>query len=285
MDVFADAGEIFFPLPFVLNPEQVNYVGRLENFIEVVRHGRAEFFEFARHQCARADKRHPRAQFDQAKNIGARHAAKKNVADDDDVEPGDPVFTRADRVEIEQRLGGMLVRAVARIDDARLQPLREELRCPRRTVPQHDEIGVIGLEDFRGVLQRFAFDQTRRRRGDIDDVGAETDRRDLEGGARARARFDEEIDQRLAAQSRHLLDLAGADFLERVSRIQNERDLFRGKFANPEQVFALPADFGFRRARHDFSSLINQTASGSPSTSSRRRRTCSPGAVGRFLPT
>src|ERR1041385_1052629 len=98
---------------------------------------------------------------------------------------------------------------------------------------------------------------------DVNDVRTETDRRDLERCSRSRARFDEEIHERLAAQSRHLFDLAGADVFECIGRIEKERDLFGGQLANPEQVFALPANLG----AHDFSSLINQTASGSPSTS------------------
>ena len=46
-------------------------------------------------------------------------------------------------------------------------------------------------------------------------------RGDLEGGARARARLDEKIDQRLAAQGRHLLDLARADLLESIRGVEN----------------------------------------------------------------
>ena len=51
----------------------------------------------------------------------------------------------------------MLVRAVAGVDDTRGKSLGEKLRRASRTVPQDDEVGVIGLEDFRGVLECFAF--------------------------------------------------------------------------------------------------------------------------------
>ena len=56
-----------------------------------------------------------------------------------------------------------------------------------------------------------------------------------------RARFDKEIDQRFSAQRRDLLDLARADLLERIRRIENEIDFVRRKLANPEQIFSIPA--------------------------------------------
>ena len=179
----------------------------------------------------------------------------------------------------------MLVRAIAGVNDAGSETLREKLRSTGRTMAEHDDIGVVRFQNFGRVLERFTFGQARRTRRDVNDVRAQADRGDLERRAGARARFDKEIDQGFAAERRHLLDLTRADFLERVRGIENESDLTGGELANAEQIFPLPADLGFCRLRHPFSSLISQTASGSPSTFSSRRRTRSPGAVGRFLPT
>src|SRR3954447_730651 len=138
----------------------MNDVGSFEHFVELVRNGHAKLFELARNQRARTDKRHLRAEFEQTEDIGARDTAKKNVADNHDLKSRDPALSRPDRVEIEQRLRGMLVGAIARVDDARLETFGEELRCARRTMPEDDEIRVIGLEDFRRVLERFALNQT-----------------------------------------------------------------------------------------------------------------------------
>src|SRR2546421_391463 len=194
-------------------------------------------------------------------------------------------FSLPDRVKIQERLSGMLVRAVAGVDDARGEALGEKLRRASRTVPQDDEVGVIGLEDFCGVLKRFAFRQAGRTRRNVDDIRAQTDRRDLERSPRARARLDEKIYERLAAERRHFFDFARADFLERVGGVENEDDFLRGELANPEQIFALPAHLRLGGLRHVFSSFTTQTASGSLSTFSSRNRTRSPGAVGKFLPT
>ena len=250
-----------------------------------MRDGDAELLELARHQRARADERDARAEFQQAEDVRARDAAEEDVADDRDVQSGDRARLFADGVKIEQRLRRMLVRAVAGVDDARAQPFGEELRRARRAVPQDDDVGVVRLENLGRVLERFAFGQARGGGGDVDHVRAQADRRDLERRARARARLDEEIHQRLAAQGRHLLDLARADFLESIRRIEDERDLLRGEIADAEQILALPAHFGVAGVAHAFASLISQTASGSPSTFSRRKRTRSPAAVGRFFPT
>ena len=174
----------------------------------------------------------------------------------------------------------MLVRAVAGIDHARPDRLGKELRRAGRAVPQDDDIGVIRFENLGGVFERFAFRQAGSRRRDIDDVRAQANGGELEGSAGARARFDEEIDQRLAAQRRDFLYFARSDLFEGVSRLEDEGDLLRGKLAQAQQIFARPAlrfvySWGFR----------SQTPSGSSSTFSRRTRTRSARAVGRFFPT
>ena len=102
-------------------------------------------------------------------------------------------------------------------------------------------IGVQRLEIARGVLERFAFRQAGSGCRDIDHVRAQAKRGQLERGARPRARFDEEIHQRLSAQRRHLLDLAGADLFERVSGFEDEFDFFCRQLAQAQQIFSCPA--------------------------------------------
>ena len=133
----------------------------------------AELLELARHQRARADERDVRAELEQRVDVRARDAAEEDVADDRDVQPGDRPFLFADGEEVEQRLRGMLVRAVAGVDHARAQPLGEELRRAGGAVAQHDDVGVIRLEILRGVLERFAFREAGSGGGDIDHVGAQ----------------------------------------------------------------------------------------------------------------
>src|ERR1700730_1092111 len=130
----------------------------------------------------------------------------------------------ANRVKIEQRLGGMLMRTITGVDYARLQSLREKLRRARRTVTQDEDVGVERFKILGRVFKRFAFRQAGSRYGNVDDVGAQAMSGEFEGGARARARLDKEIYQRLTAQCWHFLDLARADFFECVRRLENEID-------------------------------------------------------------
>src|SRR5204862_2409793 len=109
-DVFTNAREIFLPLPLVLNPKEIDDVSGFEKGgIEVVAHGHAELFKLARHQRARADESDAGTEFQEGENVRARDPAEKNVADNHDVEAGDPAFARANGVDVQQRLGGMLM--------------------------------------------------------------------------------------------------------------------------------------------------------------------------------
>ena len=79
----------------MLNPEQIYDIGGGEDVIDVVRNGDTQLFKLARHQRARPDQRHAGAEFQQAEDIRPRHAAKKNVADNDDMQSGHtPFFSR-----------------------------------------------------------------------------------------------------------------------------------------------------------------------------------------------
>ena len=196
-----ESGKIFLSLPFVLDAEQIHHIGGRQHLVEFVRHRHAELLKLARHQCARPDQRDPRAQFQERKDVRARDPAEKNVADDRDMQTGDRAPLFPDRVKVEQPLGRMLVRAVAGVDHARPDAAGEKLRRAGRAVPQDDDVGVIRFEHPRGVFERFAFRQAGSRRRDVDDVGAQAFGGELEGSAGARARFDEEIDQRFALQA------------------------------------------------------------------------------------
>src|SRR5262249_32969911 len=76
----------------------------------------------------------------------------------------------------------------------------------------------------------------RAGRADVDGVGREPLGGDLEGGPRPGAGLVEQVDDRLPAQRRHLLDVALRDFLERRRRIENGNDLVPWHALEPEQM-------------------------------------------------
>src|SRR5204863_6214351 len=104
---------------------------------------------------------------------------------------------------------------------------------------------------------------------DVERIGAQALLRDLERGARARARLVEHVDDGLAAQRRHFLDRPLADFAHRLGGVENEIDLVGGEVADAQEIFLHP--------------MIS--TSSRPSTSIRWTCTLCVCEVGRFFPT
>jgi hypothetical protein len=61
----------------------------------------------------------------------------------------------------------------------------------------------------------------------------------LEARARSRARLEEQIDNRLAAQGGHLFDLSLGYFLERVSGIEDDVNLFGAQALESQHVLSV----------------------------------------------
>ena len=108
----------------------------------------------------------------------------------------------------------MLVGAVAGVDHAGVENAGQKMRRAGGAVADDDDVHVQRLEVARGVLERLALLERGGLGGEIDDVGREPLRGQLEAGAGAGGGLDEEVDDGLAAQGGHLLDGALADGLE-----------------------------------------------------------------------
>src|SRR5438552_3424925 len=75
-----------------------------------------------------------------------------------------------------------------------------------------------------------------RRSSDL--IGGETFFREFERDTRTRGRFEEQIDDGLAAERRDLLDGPLGDFLEGLGGIEDEPDLVCREVFEPDQVLA-----------------------------------------------
>ena len=80
----------------------------------------------------------------------------QNVAADHDGQPVEGTLVAANGECIEQRLGRMLVRAVARVDHRALDLLREQFHGAGGVVADHDQIRVHGVQRRRGIEQGLA---------------------------------------------------------------------------------------------------------------------------------
>ena len=146
----------------------------------------------------------------------------------------------ADGEGVEQRLRGVLVRAVARVNDAALEEAGEEVRRAGGAVPDDDDVGVEGLEVARGVLEGLAFLERAGLDAEVDDIGTEADGGELEADARAGAGLDEEVDDGFSAQGGDFLDGAFADGFELPCGVEDGDDFVRRKGLDVEEVFAVP---------------------------------------------
>src|SRR6266581_1337263 len=168
----------------------------------------------------------------------------------------------------------MLVLAVARVDHIGADAPRQELRGTRRRVTHDHHVDPHRLEVARGVYERLPFLHGAPARRHVHGVGGEPLLGELEGDAGPGRGFEEEIDDRLAAQRRDFLDSALGHFFERLGGVENESDLLGGERLEADQVLVEADGHG-----------CTTSTSSRPSTSSTSTSTRSPGPILRALPT
>ena len=221
------------------------FVGDLHRLVNRGGHVHPVRGEPGRHQRRRPAREqfgaHPREQ----QHVRPQHAAVHQVADDGDAESGEPALVFHHREGVEQRLRRVLVHAVAGVDDLRAADARQQVARPGRGVTHHDHVGRHRFEIEGGVDERLAFHHARSRDRHIQGVGAQPLLGDLEGGARARARLEEQVHHGPPPQRGHLLDGALRDLLHGDGRVEDEEDLFRRQVGDAEQVL-LPQSRGRR---------------------------------------
>ncbi len=160
----------------------------------------------------------------------------QDVAADRDRETCDPALVAPDGERVEQRLGWMLMRAIARVDDGAIDLFCEQMHRAGLGMAHHDDVGPHRVQRHRRIDQRLALFDARSRDRHVHDVGAKTLAGQFEGRLGPCRSLEEEVDQRPPAQGRALfLDLAG-HFNCRLGKIEEKVDVWRGKPFDPEQM-------------------------------------------------
>ena len=103
---------------------------------------------------------------------------------------------------VEQRLGRVLVRAVAGVDDRAIDLAGQEMHRARVMVPHHQNVGPHGVQRHGGVDQRLALFDARRPDRHVHHVRAKPLSRKLERRLGAGRRLEEQIDLGAPAQGR-----------------------------------------------------------------------------------
>ena len=194
-----------------LHAQDVDHVG-VGDRRDVVRDRRKP----RRNERRRADEDRVGADKPQRLDERPRDARVRDVADDRDVQPVETAECLAQRVQVEQRLRRMLVLAVAGVHDARVGVF-ERRRSPRPP-PGAGRRSHPGRRPKRQcrVLQRLALVDRRARGLDVQRVGREPLRGQLERRRGARRGLVEEVEHEPAAERRQLLRVA-------LLRTANER--------------------------------------------------------------
>ena len=244
----------------VLQAQGDDHIGVLDALFEGMAHTHAHLRHVGRHQRARAHHAHlGAAQRGQAMDVGARHARVQHVAHDGHGEVAEVFFVVPDGVEIQQPLRGVGMAPVARVDDVdvRRHMLGDQIGSTRLAVPHHKQVGRHGREVGDGVEQRLAL--AGRTAGDVEveHVGRQALGRDLERGARARAVLEEQVENALATQQGHLLDLAVVHADEVGGGVEDVRDDVARQALDGKQVdqLAVVVELGVALVQHGHTSL------------------------------
>ena len=273
--VLADRRKEVLRLALRLDAQQVQHVVLADGRVEVVVDRHAELGESRRDERGRAADADLGPHGPEREEVAPGDPAVRDVAHEEDLQPREPSARRPDRVEVEEGLRRVLVRAVPGVDDAHVEDTGEEVRRARRRVAPHDDVHAHGLDVLRGVGERFALGGAPRGHREVERVGGEALGRQPERGPRAGRGLEEEVHGRAAAQRWLLLGRARRDLAERGRGVEDGGDLLARQVLAPEEVAAGPAEGGRRAHRAPFRG--STTTSSAPSTSRRRTATVSSG--------
>ncbi len=238
--IFAHGGQERLALPFQLDAEHHDHVGVFHRVPHpVADRDVAQPLDAGRDERGWSGEKDPGAHLGQAVDVGAGHPAVGDVADDGHLEPlqGSQLLPYGHHVQ--EALGGVLVGAVAGIDDRVGYAFGQVVVGARDGVAHDDDVRLHGLDIAGRVRQGLALLHGAGGGRDVEGVGREPLGCDLEGGPGACGRLEEQVYHRLAAQGRDLLDLALADLLHVVGGVKEQFDLLRRQVLQPQDVFVL----------------------------------------------
>ena len=189
--------------PLSLHPKDVDDVGRLDRR-DLARPFAAERLELARNEGRRADERDVGADEPERLDQRAGDPRVEDVADDGDVEALEPAERALDRVEVEESLRRMLMRAVAGVHDRRPARAGDEPGSADVRVPDDDRRRLVGRKRQDGVLQRLPLVHRGARGPDRHRLCGQSLRRQLEARRGPRRGLVEERDHEPAGERRQL---------------------------------------------------------------------------------
>jgi hypothetical protein len=217
-EVLAHGGHEAALHPLGLEAEHHHHVRTLQPALHVGVRPHAEALDAGGQERGRGHDADGGAHRQQEEDVRAGDARVQDVAADRDVQPLDPAELAADRERVEQRLGRVLVAAVAGVDHRAPDVPGQQRHRPAVVVADHQHVRVHRVERHGGVDQGLAL--AHRGAGDrhVDDVGAQPLAGQLEAGLGPGAGLEEQVDLGEAAQQPELLLGTPAQLDEAVAR-------------------------------------------------------------------
>jgi hypothetical protein len=224
-----------------LDAEDEDNVGAFEGFFDTEdaangSGGRTDFFELAGDPHSGTAECEAAAEFSKEMDIGAGDTAVLDVAEDGDAEIFDGTLAIADGESVEQALRGMLVGAVAGVDDGNIEMARDKIRRARGGVAHDETVGLHGVESVNGIEEGFALFQAGGFGLKVHGVGAQTRGGRAEADARARGIFEEGEGDGFAAEGGEFFQRMTLNFLEGLALIEKKGEFVRGERFEGEKI-------------------------------------------------
>ena len=174
-------------------------------------------------------------------DVGAGHPGVGDVADDGHFQAIQAPLGFLNGEEVQEGLGGVLVEAVAGVDDPALETPGQVMGGAAGGMANHQQVRLHGLQIVGGVHQGFALDGAGGRHRQVEGVGAEALGRDLKGHAGPGAGLVEDRHHGFAPEGGDLFDGTGRDLFQGRGGVQDVANLFGGQLRDAQQV--LPPEF------------------------------------------
>lgn len=146
----------------------------------------------------------------------------------------------ANREDVEQRLRGVFVRAVAGVEDVATEMFGEELRGAGGAVSDDHLIDAHGLDGEGRVDEGFAFGEAAAGGGEVDRIGAEAFGSEAEAGSGSGGGFEEQVGDDGSAEVVGFWFAAIGPLLELGGAVENAGDFLGGEFFEGEQMASGP---------------------------------------------
>ena len=236
--VFAGRREQPFLLALPLDAQDVDHIGAFQGFFHAVMNGNREVFHIVGDKGRGTGHVHIGPHLGETPDIGARHAAVEDIADNGHFETFDGWLMFQDGIHIQQGLSGMLMGAVPAVDYDGLQNLGRIVAGSFGLVAHDNGIDAHGFHRQQGVAQAFTLDDTAGAGSDVDYVASQVFAGQFERRAGTGAGFKKQIDNGFAAQGRQFLDVPADDVLHFFGRIEDQFHFGYGHGLQFQDVFA-----------------------------------------------